>query len=571
MGNDTPQTVTVQVKNDSVDEWPGFAQDEVFFVQPSNPSGAVIEKGRASVTILDNDHSQPGLQFVSAVSYSTGTGTNDGRNILQWRVPPSPAAPTSILIRWNSASVGTDCSAPASDTAFAENQKSLLPGLAGELQSWTHDSIIGPGFVVVPRVYCYSLFAMYPALTAEKVEVVTRTFDTSSGPERWVYSPGHRLGQASVSVMPPTVGPDGVYTVSTDGVVHAMRRGLAPTGGGLWPPTWNPLSLGKPAHNRSPVAPFKGVWRLLIGTEDGEVNVLDARTGTLVWSRSAAFGGTQLMPSFSTGVQATPAALLTDFGGQHDLLLLGTATSSGTTKFFALDPANGDTLDDYDGADAPPGSINNVYGMAVVDYAENRAYFATADASFTLWSLDLGTGSPNLTLTSTTTLPWNPLALGATSGAPVLRNGRIYLGTDTGAAATLHSLRLSDGNLRSYTHGNEQIKGFVWPDRRNQNLYFSTLSQVHAVRDDGLFTPLPWSPMTLNSPSPVLQKPGTDFLYVGDKDGRLVQIDIATGNVRVRVLEPGKQIGAPSLDNNVPAFIHVGSETGAVYAVQVPF
>ena len=78
----------------------------------------------------------------------------------------------------------------------------------------------------------------------------------------------------------------------------------------------------------------------------------------------------------------------------------------------------------------------------------------------------------------------------------------------------------------------------------------------------------------ISTPSIVLHRPGTDLLYVGGGDGRIYEINVADTDPQATkksiVLEPGAQIGAPSLDgpNNL---VHVGSSTGVVYAVRVPF
>jgi hypothetical protein len=117
--------------------------------------------------------------------------------------------------------------------------------------------------------------------------------------------------------------------------------------------------------------------------------------------------------------------------------------------------------------------------------------------------------------------------------------------------------------------GDGPVKGFVWPDRRNDNVYFATTSLVHALRDTGSGFSNVNGPYPVTTPSMVLQRPGSDLLYVGDGGGRLVQIDLLTGVLSVS-LEPGIQIGAPSLDNQ-HGLVIVGSNTGNVYAVRVPF
>jgi outer membrane protein assembly factor BamB len=576
---DSSLTVVVQIIGDTIDEWnPTLQQDEVFFLQLSNPSAnATILKGRGTITLMDDDHSQAGVQYLSAVTDSTAAGSpsTDGRNRLQWRIPPAPAPQTQIKVCWKSAS--SNCTPPVSDTDTDPGGCSVIDGpfTPGARHLFTHDNTSAIK-VQVPRAYCYSVWTMYPAFTNERAEVSVTTFDSLPGPLKWTLTPGHYRLVSAAALVPPTVGAEGIYSVGTDGIVQAMQRGASATSG-LWPPAWNPVALGKPAHNRSPVVPFPSPLgsRYFVGTENGEVHAVDAKTGTLVWSRAAGYppGSRELLPG-ATGVQATPALLVKSFGGFNDLVLVGTATAVGDITYFALDPATGATLDSYGPPDPPPGPIDNVFGMSVVDYADNRVYFGTAGRARTLWGLDLGpSGAPDLKLSP---LAWNPKPLGVgpgTAGSLVARNGHLYVGVDSGAAATLYSLRIADGFLASYNHMDDQLKGFAWPDRRDDRLYFSTTNRVHGVRDTGAPTMSAlWSPISVQDPSIPLQMPGTDHLWVGDGQGRLHQIDVSAGNIKATLTLDADQaqIGAPSLDGPNGILI-VGSDSGVIYAVRVPF
>jgi outer membrane protein assembly factor BamB len=568
---ESEKLLSVRINGDTLNEWSSIQQQyEVFFIDLSNPSpGALIERSRSTITILDDDTPQlPGVRFFSILTDSING--NEGRNRLQWQVPAP--LPPQIIVRFNAGS--TPCAQPASDTA-GMGGAILVPTASGDMMSWTHDSVNGPTPVSLNTYYCYSVFTRFGSLSPERSDVDIKTFDlptVTQGHVRWAYKPGHYNGAAAPSVEPPTVGQHGIYAISSDGVVHAMARGL--TGGGLRPPLWKPLSLGKAAHNRSAVVPFANRWLLFVGTENGEVHAVDAESGAIVWSRSQAFNGSQLMTS-SAGAQAAPAGLFTAWGGGNNLLLVGTATGSGNTKFFALDPATGGTIDEYpNGGDPPLGPIDNVYGMAVVDYSiPNRAYFGTAGTSFTLWSLDLGApGSPDLTASS---LAWAPKPLGVNSGiqgSPVLRGTQLYLATDSDPNAAVQSLRITDGFLYPpYLTNDGRVKGFPWPDRRgNGQLYFSTTNKVHAIRDDGSSFQPSWE-KPQNSPSLLLQRPGTDEIYLGDGLGRLVRLDAASGSEMSAVmLENGVQIHGPSLDN-VHNLLIVGSDKGVIYAVRVGF
>jgi hypothetical protein len=398
--------------------------------------------------------------------------------------------------------------------------------------------------------HCYSVFALYAlGITAEIAKVKATPIDTT-GSILWSYASG------AASVVPPSVGADAIYTTDSVGVVHAMKRGGS--GGGDWPSLWNPLAVGKPTQNRSAVIPVSSGTRLLLGTDGGGVHAVDGRTGALVWSRSSAFGSA--LPNLG-GVQAQPAALLKGFGGNNDMLLVGTNAGASNT-FHALDFQTGNTQD----VPYPNGLMGNVVGQAVVDYAFNRVLFLTSNASGTVFGLDLGVaGTPKLSLA---TLPaTNPLSFGGSSGAAVLRNNRLLFGDNNGK---VFGLDLATGTSYSASTGDGNVKGFVWPDRRDDRIYFSGNSKVLGFRDTGsaLVGPL-WN-VSLTTPSMVLQQPGTDFIYVGDGQGNLVQIDVSDQSKTQLTLENGVQIGAPSLDGP-NSIVIVGSATGTIYGVRVPY
>jgi hypothetical protein len=559
-----PRTLNVSITGDTTNEWsPTLQTDEVFFIDLGTPTtgNATLVKSRGTVTIVDDDRALPGLQLVSAVADGSATS---GRVRLQWRVPASTAsgAPTDVLVRWNE---GSSCAAPAnvSDTVTGEFLISSPPlptlpatvNAPGEAQVFEH---LGRPLVK----HCYALFAVYSpgGATTERAVVSATPFDaTPPSLVAWAYS----AGGSSPSVVPPTVGEKAVYTVSTDGVVHAMTRGGA---GGTWPPLWNPVGLGKPAHNRSPVVPLAYGQRFFVGTELGEVHAVDGEDGAIAWSRSPAFNGFPPLPS-SGGVQGTPAGLFTDFRGNNDEILVGTNLTGGNT-FYMLDPADGHDLSPFSN-----GSMGGVLGMPVVDYDDNRVYFLTTLPTGVLWAFDLGpAGSPGLTLSS---LPLgNPVALTyGSNGSPVLSNARVYFGTTNGDVV---AYRPASGQRSFFPAGDGGIKGFVFPDRRNNYLYFSTNTTVWGMADTGSPDPLlswTWAVNDIPTPSIVLHWPNTDYLYVGAGDGRLYQIDVSSANPQTTkrwvTLEANSQIGAPSLDgpNNL---VLVGSMTGVVYAVRVP-
>jgi len=561
--DDLPKNITVFIAGDFTAEWNSTEQqDEVFFVELFNPVSATIRSGRSTVTIIDNDTPQPGAQYLSAVTDSTGALATDGRNRLQWRVPAAPSSPTQFEVCWKATLPGTACASPTSNTDTAGGACAPLingPFTAGAKLLFTHDNM-SVVKVNVPMNYCYSVFTKYPGTSPERAEVAVRTFDSTNGPLKWALSEGHYNGAPTASLAPPTVGQHGVYAVGTDGVVLAMQRGPV---GGLWPVGWNPLALGKPTQNRSAAIPMANSSRLLLGTDEGGLHALDGQTGAILWSRSQKF--LNALPFVLGGVQAQPAALLKAFGGNNDMVLVGT-NAGASNRFYALDAQTGNDQ----GTFYAHAQLGNVTGQAVVDYANNNVFFLTSNPTGALFGLDMGgSGAPNLTLdtglafSNPKTLPYG------SSGSPVLRNNHLLWGD---SFSSVWGLDITTDTPYSAGTGDGPVKGFVWPDRRDTRIYFATNGKVQCLQDNGgSFSGCPGSwPVGVTSPSMLLQKPGTDFIYVGDSQGNLVQIKVSDQSQLPLLLDSGVQIGPPSLDgpNNL---LLVGSSSGRIFAVQVPY
>jgi len=543
---DGTEDIPVQVNEDLLDEWsPTEKQDQIFFIQLSNPVGAPIQRGRAMIALLEDDRLYPGLQYVAA---SASGASGSGSVTLHWRVPAPK--PDDVLVRWNE---GPLCTPPPDPLASVTGEFYLsgvaVPVLAaGRAQSYTHPSR------PLGTKHCYSLFSVYGVTkTTDVASAIVMPRDRGAGPIKWSYNAG------STTLVAATVGMDAVYTVDQSGVVHAMQRGDT---GGAWPGSWNPIGLARPSQSRSPVVPFQGGWRLFVATDGGGIHAVDARDGQLVWSRSANFGTALPSQGF---VQAPPALLLSPFGGNNDMLLVG-SNNGGANAFYAIDPKTGIDQDTYS---VPMGDVK---GMATVGYPD-KVYFLTSSSTSNLYGLDLGPiGTPSLTSQLVSSVGAGSL------NSPVTRSGRLFFGDGSGLVQGYEIATTTPYTPFSTSDG--PAKGFVWPDRRNPNLYFSTSSKIQGLQDNGgSFTPLLWSPITsgthvsVTGPSILLQKPGTDLLYFGNSQGQLVQVDLTSGTpvITPLTLEAGSpQIGAPSLDGANDLVI-VGSATGTIYAVRVPF
>jgi outer membrane protein assembly factor BamB len=548
------QNVTVQVVGDVVAE-----PNEFFYVDLSGASGATVLKGRGVGTIRDDDATNPPPTHLVVISDGAAAA---GRNRLQWLNPVFAGTP-KVRIRWNTSGGPGTCSPPdpALPDGTSDGVVSPDPDLVGSGSSQVYEH----GGRQLGWAYCYTVWVVYPG-PAYSVGLTAsgRPFD-ATGSVKWKYSTG------AAGLAPPTVGLDAVIGVSNDTEVHAMLRGPA---GGPWPPaTWTPVDLGSIAQTRSPIVPLGGVSLAFIGTQDGRVTAVNTATGAVVWS-------TPLTPASG---QAAPAGIFTDWGGAWSYVLVGTRENSRYNRFYALDPANGTVVDYYPKAGDPVGGVGPINGAAAVDYATGRVYFGSlkvGGATESLWCLQLGPAADALAFA------WSlhHSDIGDVDGSPVLRNGRVYVGNTTGR---LFSIRASDGQNRYWYDSpgdGTRIKAFPFPDRSGGHVYYATDMGVYGVTDDGSallpkWTSAPSNRVNVTNPSPVLLRPGTNLLYVGSSDvgggPGLLELDVSLADPgpsrKPVVLETAPTIiGAPSLDTD-HGLLHVGSEAGLFYAVQLPF
>ncbi len=266
------------------------------------------------------------------------------------------------------------------------------------------------------------------------------------------------------------------------------------------------------------------------------------------------------------------------FGAVRDALFVGTRDNVMNNQLRAHDLVTGALLEAYAPA-AFPGPLGPINGSPAIDYNTRRLYFAshTRLGGDTLFCLQINPSPP---ATPVFSFVWSR-NLGNITGSPVLRGGRVYVGTDAGIVYSLNAATGLIGDDHSYNPAplDGPVKGFLFPDRRNDDLIFATDTKVWSLSDDGATMTLNWMWTVAGlNPSVVLFRPQTNFVYVGNKNGELYELDFTSATIgtppthKLQVLGGGfGQVGAPSLDLGPPALLVVGSEPGVIYGVTVPF
>jgi outer membrane protein assembly factor BamB len=464
------------------------------------------------------------------VQFFTST-SKDGQNKLEW-VNPASGGYASTLIRVRTDQFPTG----PSDGALVVDKTGSL----GAKDSFVHTA-------ANDTTHYYAAFVKNAVNGSSSAMTVRGRPQATSGDVKWVYNTG------ASAVTAPSIG--SVFGVSNDRVFHSMNQGAS---GGDWPGPFFPFIFNQPVQGRSPVAPVPvgGASKIaLVGSQDGHVYIINAVTGAQV-AKS---------PKLGDMIQAAPAAIFTQFGGAIDQILVGTRNSSSENRFYGLNLTDGSIAWSFDNGGGSNG-IGIISGQASVDYPNQRVYFASrqlAGGSLnTVWCLKFTASSANLL--------W-ARDLGHIDGSPVLRNGKVYVGTN---GSEVHALDPATGNsvwAAPFNAGDGMVKGFIWVASAT-DLYLSTTNTILSLNDNGTTVSENWRVTSIPLPSIPLFTPGSHYLLVGSSDGNLYQLDVAVTPPTVKSVKLGDgtaTVGSPGLDV-ANQLLYVGTTAGAIYAVAVP-
>ena len=500
------------------------------------------------------------FRSLGLLNYASVRSTQS-QNTLEWITPA-----TNIVSMQVWATPGTTC--PANLAAASAG----TPVPTGP--QFSNSSFISgdPNVYAAGTDLCYTFFIqrdsgpLVGASTPSK-SVLARTVEGPAASVKWASNMANIAALAQVGI-----GATNLIAVANEGGVYGLNRGA--TGGtwaiGYWPfrTDFSPIQ-GRPGVQNLSV---KGAGNVaFVGSQDGRVYAYDAdrgaHAGGALWYTSPALAAT---PTLDSIVQPAVAGMFIHFGGVGDHLLVGARPTTGPSPFFALDPATG--------AQRPgspfTGGVNSIGAVsttASVDYTKSQVYFT---------SLEFAAGQPSLWCLKLTASGlggscWSQTSPSGINGGAIERNGTVYVGDNSGQVWAFDASSGASHWPGPYVAcgGATAIKSYVLADRlgASQDLYYATSSQLCAATDLGASAATKWSLATIPGPSaPVLVRIlGTAYLYVGSSDGNLYQVDPTTTATKKVLIRTGATIGAPAFDQR-DSMIYVGSDAGAIYAVQAP-
>ncbi len=378
------------------------------------------------------------------------------------------------------------------------------------------------------------------------------------GTPLWCYNVG-----MSALQQPITETGVGIYSAFNDSVIANRTNVATPTEDG--DERWRPVRLLGTIGGRFPVVPLRGLTGqyLMVGTQDGYMYALNSQTGDVLWRGD---GGQALGK-----IQALPVTQLHDFANAayqaahpgRDLVFFATRIDGDTAgnKVIALNAATGQRVWIYQ-----PGNLDMVSGGMMVDYANNRLYVPARSAGNTQHSLRI---LNTLTGQQVASLPlgdieFSVVRLPATNQALVTaKDGRVTaVGLTSMAVEWTMTL---PGTPTNYAR--PQGRGFLATLQSGLVEYY-----LLNVQSSGTTAVRQWStPVPNPTGAFTYVKDGKTYAYVGSSNGRVYELDVATGAVLKHVsLGASQLIGTPTVDFSVGR-LHVGTQDGRVCAFQVPF
>lgn len=309
-----------------------------------------------------------------------------------------------------------------------------------------------------------------------------------------------------------------------------------------------------------------------VPAQDNFLYAVNTDTGAISWLANPASAPFVA----SAGIQAKAFSGVS-YTLSQDLIVAGTHTGTTTSanKFVAVNGNTGATFWTVTGLSGTTPALDVVNSAPAVDYVHNAIWFTSRSnggtAQPSLWKLDPVAGTVLFTA-----------KLGPSDYSPTLSTssdilfvsvtgGALYA-IDPVSGATFGSINPGDGGL----HSSAAVTTLGLP----YTVVFSTSTKIWAYQfscaaspcaaGGGTFTSL-WGGTTITNPSAPLTFWGATKVYVGGGDGKIHELDLATGvDSKQRLLNPTATVGDVALDVTLSRVIAAASD-GRIYAFAYPF
>lgn len=333
---------------------------------------------------------------------------------------------------------------------------------------------------------------------------------------------GHIFWQANAPGTQTTLTADDTNLFYTSGTTAVSKQ---KSGAENWSHDFGSVTPG-----RVVIGPFTGnAERAFCVGSDGYVYSLDKKTGNTLWSKSL-----KRQTCSSDTLQATPLVQFRSLSGTNfqatvtnDLIIVGTDYGCSTTtanRVYALDSMSGNVIWQHNATSTY--SYDRFSGLCL-DYMSDTVYAAAYKPDPTRFQTTL------VALNSLNGVRKWAVDIGATQAAPVFANGWVYVATSSGmlykldgatGAVIWQTQAINSGALVTGEHS-------LLVDSASDHIYvIDTAGTIYALLDTCAGVAALWaSNLAGATVTSARLFPSSGKLYAGSADGRVYQLNTATG------------------------------------------